>query len=119
MPIKIDEVEKLLKFRGYTLQYETLKKRAYQKGAQFPVYLNLTSRSGATSLIIHPEVNLAAWRDRVREMAVALYHSSNMRLFPKRLHRGQNPIPFGWGLSFESVRAVETCLDYLEGRTPA
>lgn len=119
MPIKIEEIEALLQARGYTLQSATLKKRAYQKGGQLPVYLNLTSKSGATSLVIHPEVQVETWRDKVSNMSVTTYHSSNMRLFPKRMHRGENPIPFGWGLTFESLQSVCLCLDHLENKARA
>lgn len=119
MPIKIEEIEALLKARGYTLQSATQKKRAYKKGGQLPVYLNLTSKSGVTSLVIHPEVKVETWRDKVGDMAVTTYHSSNMRLFPNRMHRGENPIPFGWGLTFEFLNSVGLCLDYLEGTARA
>lgn len=84
-----------------------------------PVYLNLTSKSGATSLVIHPEVQVETWRDKVSNMSVTTYHSSNMRLFPKRMHRGENPIPFGWGLTFESLQSVCLCLDHLENKARA
>ena len=118
MTIKIDEIDALLRARGYQVIQETSKKRGFQLGSQLPLYLNLTSKSGKTALIAHPESGVAAWRDDLPGMQVGddYYHSSNMRHFPKRMHRGENLIPYGWGLTFTSVTALTACLDRMEGK---
>lgn len=120
MTIKIEEIDALLRVRGYQVIQETTKKRGFQLDNQLPIYLNLTSKSGKTALIAHPESGVAAWRDELPSMQVGedYYHSSNMRHFPKRMHRGENLIPHGWGLTFTSVTALAACLDRMEGKSP-
>ncbi len=120
MTIKTEEIDALLRARGYQVIQETAKKRGFQLGSQLPLYLNLTSRSGKTALIAHPESGVAAWRDDLPGMQVGddYYHSSNMRHFPKRMHTGENPIPYGWGLTFTSITALAACLDRMEGKLP-
>ena len=121
MTIKIEEIDAMLRARGYQVIQETAKKRGFQLGSQLPLYLNLTSKSGKTALIAHPESGVEAWRDDLPGMQVGddYYHSSNMRHFPKRMHRGENLIPHGWGLTFASVTALAACLDRMEGKSPA
>jgi putative restriction endonuclease len=120
MTIKIEEIDALLRARGYQVIHQTTKNRGFQLNQQLPLYLNLTSKSGKTALIAHPESGVAAWRDELLGMQVGddYYHSSNMRHFPKRRHTGENLIPHGWGLTFTSATALAACLDRLEGQSP-
>lgn len=116
--ILIDEIDALLRRNGYRVLHETKKKRCFQKASDAPVYLNLTSKNGETALIAHPGSDIANWAVKAVDIRVGdtYYHSSNMRHFPKRLHRGENPISHGWGCSFETVQALEAALDFLEGK---
>jgi putative restriction endonuclease len=115
--IQIEEIEATLRNRGYRMIHETLKKRGFQKDAQQPVYLNLTSKNGETALIAHPEADVSTWQNDIPGLQVSngYYHSSNLRQFPKHMHGGKNPISYGWGLSFNSSQALLSALDRLEG----
>lgn len=119
MTVQINQIESLLISRGYRVIHETSKKRGFQRAGDRPIYLNLTSKTGETALVAHPESGVEALRHRRPDLCVGAeyFHSSNMRQFPKRLHTGTNPICYGWGLTFESLLAVEACLDHLEGKT--
>jgi hypothetical protein len=121
MTIKIEEIDALLRARGYQVIHETAKKRGFQLDHQLPVYLNLTSESGETALIAHPESGIEEWRDEIPGMRVGAdyYHSSNMRHFPKRMRRGKQPISYGWGFTFVSATALAACLDRMDSRAPA
>lgn len=116
--ILIEEIDATLRRRGYRVIHETKKKRGFQKAGEAPVYLNLTSKNGETALIAHPGSDIADWAPKAPGLRVGdtYYHSSNMRHFPQRMHRGQNPICYGWGCTFESGRALEAALDFLEGK---
>ncbi len=118
MTIQIDQVESLLTSRGYRVIHETSKKRGFQRAGELPIYLNLNSKTGETALVAHPESGVEALRHRRPDLRVGgeYFHSSNMRQFPKRMHTGAHPICYGWGLTFDSLLAVEACLDHLEGK---
>lgn len=120
MTIKTDEIDALLRARGYQVIHKTANKRGFQLDHQLPVYLNLKSKSGETALIAHPESGVETWRDELTGMRVGgnFHHSSNMRHFPKRMHGGKSPITYGWGLTFTSVTALAACLDRMEGKLP-
>lgn len=120
MTIQSNQIEALLSLRGYRVIHETSKKRGFQMAGNFPIYLNLQSKTGETALIAHPESGIESMRHQRPDLRVAdeYFHSSNMREFPKRMHTGAQAISYGWGLSFDSQVAVEACLDHLEGNTP-
>ena len=48
------------------------------------------------------------------EVGAKYFHSSNMGLFPKHMHTGATPIPYGVGLTFDSTVALARCLAWLE-----
>ncbi|MES2631848.1 MAG: DUF2002 family protein [Pseudomonadota bacterium] len=111
--IEIAVVERHLASRGYIVVHETDKKRGYQLGKFLPVYLNRTSRNGVTALVAHPGSTVPDLRGKVKGLTVATdyYHSSNMKLFPKRRNTGKNEIGYGWGLTFETEDALIQFLD--------
>jgi len=119
MTIQIDQIEALLISRGYCVIHETSKKRGFKLDKYLPIYLNLKSTTGETALIAHPESGIEILRHKLPNMRISenYFHSSNMGQFPKRMHTGANPISYGWGLTFTSLKAAEACLDTLEGKT--
>lgn len=119
MTIQIDQIEAMLTSRGYRVIHETSKKRGFQLAGGLPVYLNLKSKTGETALIAHPESGIHVQRFQRLDLRIGdeYFHSSNMRQFPKRMHTGANPIAYGWGLTFDSLSAVDACLNHLEGKT--
>jgi hypothetical protein len=120
MPLKVDQIAQILSARGYEATHQTKKKEAYTKGNGEVVYLNLTSRDGTSSLILHPR-----WESRRNEIRGLVgvhvgadsdyYHSSNMRLFPKRKHKGENEISYGISLTFDGDQALSRFLALFEG----
>jgi hypothetical protein len=116
MPLPVAALERVLQARGYITLNETTKKTALRKEDQRPVYLNKTSKTGTSALIVHPALAAHALAERAPGTLVAqsYYHSSNMRLFPTRVHHGENAIPFGWSITFDSETAANAFLDELE-----
>lgn len=119
--ISQETVEQALTERGYKTLNQTKKKKAMQWGGSLPVYVNLTSKHGETTLVLHPQSPVVDEARRIHGLAVSesWYHSSNMRLFPQRIHGGKNQIGYGWGVSFNSEMAMHRLLDALEGKTTA
>lgn len=117
MTIKTAQIQDILKSRGHIPFHATKKKQGYKIQRGVTIYLNMASASGVTALIVHPKSGIEALRDKVTEMQIgdAYYHSSNMTDFPKRMHRGKNPISYGVGLTFLSEASVQVCLNFLEG----
>jgi hypothetical protein len=116
--IGIAEMERLLKEAGYGVVHETDKKRAYKKGAGHPIYVNRKTKLGTSLVITHPESVAPQLRGQIEGVIVGddYFHSSNLKLFPKRVRGGSNPIGYGWGVSFTSETAVVAFLDAMEGR---
>lgn len=112
-----ETVEQALRSRRYKVLNQTKKKIAFQLGARLPLYVNLTSQNGTTSLVLHPEEGFFDVARNIDGVIAgdSYYHSSNMTLFPKRMHGGQAAIGYGRGFSFESEAALEQFLDVLEG----
>ena len=112
-----ETVEQALKERNYHLLNETKKKMAFRREGDLPVYLNRSSRGGETTLVLHPEHPIIEAARLIDGLGVSAsyYHSSNMSLFPKRMNKGKAPIAFGWGVTFESDRALRQLLNLLEG----
>lgn len=120
MSLNIEVISARLSARDYSIVHETKKKAAHQRSNGPVLYLNKTAKHGISALIIHPE-----WQPKVdvlRRLAGVivgdeLYHSSNMKLFPKRVHGGGNPIGHGIPLSFADESALDRFLDFVEGRS--
>lgn len=81
----------------------TKKKSAWlTPNSQQVFYVNRTSNEGISLFVFHPEqrelfgkaINAAGL-----ELNKVFYHSSNMSFFPKRTHKGKNPIPYGYPVS--------------------
>lgn len=119
--ISFEEVQLELLDRDYQLTEFTKKKAAYRFGDASPLYVNRTSASGKTSLIVHPEASIDKLATSIDGLLVSgdWYHSSNMRMFPKRLNRGKKETHYGRGLTFESYSALGAVLDFLEGAVPS
>lgn len=111
--IEIAEVERHLASRGYIVVHETDKKRAYQLEKALPLYVNRKSTSGVTVLVAHPGSAVPHLRGKVEGLTVGTdyYHSSNMKLFPKRRNNGKNETGYGWGLTFDTEDALIRFLD--------
>lgn len=111
--IEIAEIEHHLVSRGYVVVHETDKKRGYQLGDALPLYVNRKSKSGVTVMVAHPGSAVPRLRGKVEGLTVATdyYHSSNMKLFPKRRNNGQGETGYGWGLTFETEDALIHFLD--------
>ena len=116
MTIKINQIQDILKARGHTPFHETKKKQGFKLRQDVMIYVNLTSTSGVTALIVQPDSGIEALRGKVENLQIGVdyYHSSNLNGFPKRMHRGVNPISYGVGLTFMSEAAFAECLDFLE-----
>lgn len=119
MSLSVEVVEPVLVARGYGEKNRTKKKVAYQRGSSYPLYLNLQSKNGTTVLVAHPQSGVEAVQGAGVHVGSGYFHSSNMGLFPKHMHTGATPIPFGLGLTFDSEVALTRCLDFLEGVQPA
>ncbi len=121
MPIRVEEIEKLLTARGYQVVHETKKKKGFQLYPNQPIYLNKTSKTGVTAVVVHPESKIQNWVQRQTDVLTSdgYFHSSNLGLFPKRNNGGLHPIGYGIGLTFDSLQAVIRCLDWLEGKERA
>lgn len=111
--IEIAEVERHLASRGYIVVHETDKKRGYQLGGALPLYVNRKSKSGVTVLVAHPGSPVPQLRGKVEGLTVATdyYHSSNLKLFPKRRNNGKDETGYGWGLTFDTEDALIHFLD--------
>ena len=114
MSLSVDVVESILLARGYQEKNRTQKKVAYQCGSGLPLYLNLQSKGGTSVLVAHPHSGAQDLHMDGVEVGAKYFHSSNMGLFPKHMHTGATPIPYGVGLSFDSTVALTRCLAWLE-----
>ncbi|WP_218239612.1 HNH endonuclease [Comamonas fluminis] len=114
MSLSVDVVEPILLARGYQEKNRTKKKVAYQNGTDLPLYLNLQSKGGTSVLVAHPHSGAQDLHIDGVEVGAKYFHSSNMGLFPKHMHTGATPIPYGVGLTFDSSAALSRCLAWLE-----
>lgn len=114
MTLTVETVEQVLQHRGYQEKNRTKKKVAYQYGQALPLYLNLQSKTGTSVLIAHPQSGVEELHGQGVKVGHGYFHSTNMALFPKHMHTGATPIPFGTGLTFDSTAALERCLAFLE-----
>lgn len=116
--IEIAEIERSLVARGYVAVHETEKKRGYKLDDALPLYVNRMSKNGVTAMVVHPSSVVPQLSGKVVGLTVAkdYYHSSNMKLFPKRRHNGKGEIGYGWGLTFETENALIDVLNMLASR---
>ena len=114
MSLTVEDVEQVLQHRGYQEKNRTKKKVAYQYGQALPLYLNLQSKSGTSVLVAHPQSGVEVLDGQGVKVGQGYFHSTNMGLFPKHMHTGAAPIPFGIGLTLDSTVALERCLAFLE-----
>ncbi|VWX37428.1 hypothetical protein LIMNO130_80179 [Limnobacter sp. 130] len=80
-------------------------------------YVNRISSGGVSLLIFHPECRDYI-SDAVHKSGLAIgekyYHSSNMNLFPKRVHTGVTPIPYGYPVDALSSSNLDALLEELK-----
>lgn len=85
------------------------------------VYINKQAGAKPSGLVIHPRAefykNELALLDGV-ETTGYLNHKSSMRKFPKRLNRGEQPIPFGIPFGFQTKESMRSFLIHLSEVKP-
>jgi hypothetical protein len=117
--IRPDVISAMLAANGYSVVHETKKKQAFKKGDIPPLYVNLTSSEGISAVVLHPDESTRRGQlDAIEGVAVGntTYHSSNLRLFPKRQHKGKSEIGYGIPVEFESEAAFRSFLSAYEQR---
>jgi hypothetical protein len=116
MSIRKEQVASELAGRGYRVIHETDKKQCWRLGHGMPIYVNLKSASGTSSMIVHPDVRAPQLANEAEGSICAptWFHSSNLKLYPKRQHRGMNPISYGWPMTFDSEEGMKAFLSRLE-----
>lgn len=114
MYLTVEVVEQVLQRRGYQEKNRTKKVVAYQLGECFPLYVNLENGSGENALVVHPESEIRKLSASGTVIDKKFCHSSNLRLFPRRINKGKDPIAYGIGISFQSHDALLRCLNFLE-----
>lgn len=103
----LDNVENYFVEFGFSLAHRTKKKARFEKDGFYPMYLDLTSlEKGRHEVILHPESDHLLddnWGAQgFPDTRDSYYHSSNMTVFPKRIHKGANPIGYGYKLSSDT-----------------
>jgi hypothetical protein len=116
MSLTPQQITTFLKQSGFTSSRATQKKATWQYQDGEPFYVNLTTDSGISALVLHPR-----WMQQVSELQAIpgvnsghdYYHSSNMIVFPKHQHRGKSLIPYGLPITVDSERALRALLGFL------
>jgi hypothetical protein len=115
MSINRIEVEKCFEANGFVRMSSTKKVIEYESRSNDRViYLRLEQGfRNYINLIVHPYLDTLALVG-IEGVEVnprkSLRHSSNMKRFPKRLHGGKDPIPYGQSLHVHSGHALaEVC----------
>lgn len=109
-----DVLREVLTDRGFQLSAPGAKT---QKATlrELVVYIKIDSE--ASPLVVGPE-----WVDWITDFELAgaerprnrlFYHNSTMRAYPRKVHTGTDPIPFGLDFSFSSRLAIQRFLDVL------
>lgn len=118
--LKYSEILPLMLGKGFSVVAETDKKLAVRSDAlDQPIYLNKTAGDSASTIVIHPQLD--SLRDNllsihgVKSNGDQWYHSSNMKLFPKRINKGKTPIAYGIPFGIESERVLNEFLWALQG----
>lgn len=120
--IALEEIEEVL------MEFEATERHEVEYAIQFflpllkqYVYINKRAGGKPSGLIIHPRAELykneLALLDGI-ETTGFLNHKSSMRKFPKRLHRGEQPIPFGIPFGFQTKESMRLFLNHLSEVKP-
>lgn len=114
------EIKNHLLKQQFRILKETSKKIAMQsKQHSNPVYVNKTAGSSPSTLIVHPDYeNVRTDLSNIEDVIVHKdfwYHSSNMRLFPKRLNTGAESIGYGIPFGFRSEESLNRFINLLTG----
>ncbi|MUJ20617.1 DUF2002 family protein [Aliivibrio fischeri] len=85
------------------------------------LYINKQSGTKASGLVIHPRFE--AYKNELLmikgvETTGTLNHKSSMRKFPKRLHGGEQPIPYGVPFGFETKQVMREFINKLAAIKP-
>lgn len=116
-----ETVEQMLQANNFQPARKPTKKKSSwllpNSGQAF--YVNRVSNEGVSLFIFNPE-NKTTTEDAVRKAGLKFnenfYHSSNMTLFPKREHRGVNPIPYGYSVDAMSMISVSHLIEELRNK---
>jgi len=115
--LTVEEIDAHLVSLGAERQHEVKYAiRFYLPQQKQYLYLNKEAGAKASGLVIHPRYELQ--RDDLLNLpdvqsSQPLYHLSSMNQFPRRLHTGKKPIPYGIPFGFESAQALAMLLDTL------
>jgi len=116
MSLTPQQISHFLKQAGFHSPHATKKNALWQSENSEPFYVNLTTDSGTSAIVIAPE-----WMARLATLqsipgivpGTAFYHSSNMVVFPRRKYRGEDLIHYGLPITIESERGLQALLDLL------
>jgi len=120
--ITLEEIEEVLS------EYNAIERHEVKYAIKFflpllkqYVYINKQAGAKPSGLVIHPRAELykneLALLDGV-ETTGSLNHKSSMRKFPRRLHRGEQPIPFGIPFGFQTKESMRLFLNHLSEIKP-
>jgi hypothetical protein len=76
--------------------------------------------SERVQVVIHPELDYGPFRDLpgvTIEHPVKYRYSTNQRRYPKVLHKGKNPIPYGVPVFFNSIASLKGFLQTFQQRS--
>lgn len=112
----LNSIESVLSSANYFKVRETKKKSFWvHKLLDAGVFIDkVDAGRDRISVITHPDTPLSSLYGMAGvEIPVpgTFYHSSNMREFPKRMHRGANPIPHGHKIRVENLSSLRAALD--------
>lgn len=107
---------------GIVSPHSTMRKALRQcaNGEQF--YVNLEAKEGVSAIIVAPK-----WMGRQTELLAIpdivlgsnYYHSSHMVKFPKHIHTGKTPTPYGVAITIESAKGLQELISLLSSSTDA
>ena len=85
------------------------------------LYINKQSGNAASSLIVHPRFNASV--EFLLEIegvntTGTFNHKASMRKFPKKLHTGKEPIPYGIPFGFDNSESLERFINALASVSP-
>ncbi|MFT4734107.1 MAG: putative restriction endonuclease [Arcticibacterium sp.] len=120
--ISLDHIEEILVELNASERHET--KYAIQyflPCIKQYIYMNKQAGSKASGLVIHPRFENKV--DKLLavngvESTGTLNHKSSMRKFPKRIHGGKQPIPFGVPFGFQTKDAMRAFINELTATKP-
>jgi len=120
--ISLDHIEEILVELNATERHETKYSiRYFLTCIKQYLYINKQAGSKASGLVIHPRYE-NKWAQLLAVQGVestgTLNHKSSMRKFPKRIHGGKQPIPFGVPFGFETKEAMRAFINELTAIKP-